>query len=272
MTLLEIILLIIGIIVFVASFLVGSKDSGSKDYEVADKEIKKLIDDKIKEASSILSDKVDDSVDYSVGMAERNMEKVTNEKIMAISEFAESVMEDIHKNHDEVVFMYDMLNDKQTNLKNTVREVEATAKSAKETVTRVKEQAIDVANDQALKTKTSEVSGSENAQQGVDDNQFMPFSIPAVNVKNASDNRKNDIENSLPARKNPKKSPQIDSIPVMPTMITSDDDMESEEEAQNQNEKILSLHRAGKSNMAIAKELGMGVGEVKLVIDLFKEM
>ena len=41
-------------------------------------------------------------------------------------------------------------------------------------------------------------------------------------------------------------------------------------ENQNNNERILELHNAGKSNMAIAKELGLGIGEVKLVIDLFE--
>lgn len=39
---------------------------------------------------------------------------------------------------------------------------------------------------------------------------------------------------------------------------------------RNSNERILELHKAGKSNMAIAKELGLGIGEVKLVIDLFE--
>ena len=39
---------------------------------------------------------------------------------------------------------------------------------------------------------------------------------------------------------------------------------------KNNNEQILELHNQGKSNMIIAKELGLGVGEVKLVIDLFK--
>jgi len=42
------------------------------------------------------------------------------------------------------------------------------------------------------------------------------------------------------------------------------------EEGQNNNEKILEMHRQGKSTVAIAKELGLGVGEVKLVIDLYK--
>ena len=38
----------------------------------------------------------------------------------------------------------------------------------------------------------------------------------------------------------------------------------------NNNEKILEMSRAGKSNMGIAKTLGIGTGEVKLVVDLFK--
>ena len=45
---------------------------------------------------------------------------------------------------------------------------------------------------------------------------------------------------------------------------------ETAEEGQNNNEKILEMHRQGKSTVAIAKELGLGVGEVKLVIDLYK--
>ena len=39
---------------------------------------------------------------------------------------------------------------------------------------------------------------------------------------------------------------------------------------KNSNDRILEMHKAGKSNMSIARELGLGIGEVKLVIDLFK--
>ena len=45
-----------------------------------------------------------------------------------------------------------------------------------------------------------------------------------------------------------------------------------QENISNSNEHILQLHKEGKSNMAIAKELGLGIGEVKLVIDLFEGM
>ena len=45
---------------------------------------------------------------------------------------------------------------------------------------------------------------------------------------------------------------------------------ETAEEGQNNNERILEMHRQGRSTVEIAKELGLGVGEVKLVIDLYK--
>ena len=44
------------------------------------------------------------------------------------------------------------------------------------------------------------------------------------------------------------------------------------DDGSNNNEKILEMHRQGKSNVAIAKALGLGVGEVNLVIDLFEVM
>ena len=46
----------------------------------------------------------------------------------------------------------------------------------------------------------------------------------------------------------------------------------TQDNGRNSNERILDLHKAGKSNMAIAKELGLGLGEVKLVLDLFEGM
>jgi hypothetical protein len=40
---------------------------------------------------------------------------------------------------------------------------------------------------------------------------------------------------------------------------------------KNHNDDILFLHDAGKTDVEIAKDLGLGLGEVKLVIGLFKE-
>ena len=43
------------------------------------------------------------------------------------------------------------------------------------------------------------------------------------------------------------------------------------QQESNHNAAILELHRQGASEIEIAKELGLGVGEVKLVLGLFRE-
>ena len=42
------------------------------------------------------------------------------------------MLADINKSHQEVVFLYDMLNDKHNNLKETIKHVDKTAKEAEE--------------------------------------------------------------------------------------------------------------------------------------------
>ena len=48
-------------------------------------------------------------------------------------------------------------------------------------------------------------------------------------------------------------------------------EIQSSDANGNRNEAVLKLHAEGKSNVAIAKELGLGVGEVKLIIDLYRQ-
>jgi hypothetical protein len=45
---------------------------------------------------------------------------------------------------------------------------------------------------------------------------------------------------------------------------------DEEEEGVNHNDEILTMHRKGISDVQIARDLGLGLGEVKLVIGLFK--
>jgi hypothetical protein len=43
-----------------------------------------------------------------------------------------------------------------------------------------------------------------------------------------------------------------------------------EESGNNHNDMILALHQQGKPDVEIARDLGLGLGEVKLVIGLYK--
>ena len=217
----EIILLVAGAVVFVLSFLLPAKkeENSQETKKLAKEEIKALVSQELESVRGHVDDVVEEAVGYAMEKTERSLERLSNEKIMAVNEYSDTVLKEIHKNHEEVMFLYDMLNDKHTNLKNTVTEVNKTVKEAEATVNTF----------QMLNTEPAAVVAKEPVKEEEPENK----------LKDGMD------------------------ISFMP---------EPEEEGLNSNERILELYRQGKSKVAIAKELGLGVGEVKLVIDLYKNL
>ena len=219
MGILEVILLIAGIVVFIGSFLLpsGKTEESGINKEAAKEEIKGL--EEMQTVRSRMQDKMEETSEDALEKAERSLERLTNEKIMAVNEYSDTVLQEIHKNHEEAMFLYDMLNSKHANIKDTVSKMDKAVKAAE-----------DKAKDRA---EAMEKPGKEN---GVEEQKVeTPTETPE-----------------------PSESPEIGCKG------------ETAEEGQNNNEKILEMHRQGKSTVAIAKELGLGVGEVKLVIDLYK--
>ena len=118
----DIILLIIGVGIFIASFVVASKfeDLPEMTNEEAQRRLEEIYEKIQQKARECANEAVAESVKDSMDETERSLEKLSNEKIMAVSEYSDTVLDEIHRNHEEVMFMYDMLNDKHTNLKKTV--------------------------------------------------------------------------------------------------------------------------------------------------------
>lgn len=164
-------------------------------------------------------------IDDKIEQMEIKIDKLTNEKIMAMGEYSEEIQEKISQNHDEVMFLYNMLNDKEEVLKNTIRDIEAVKAS-------VKKMAIvnDVAKD--VTKKSANVVANEE---------------PMIN-----DTSKVEISEAKEEVKSTEKSGSL-----------------RKREISNNNQMILDLYAKGKTNIEIAKELGLGIGEVRLVIDLF---
>lgn len=221
MGMLEVVLLIAGIVIFVGSFLLPSGKESGINKEAAKEEIKGLVEEEMQTVRSQMQDKMDETSEDALEKAERSLERLTNEKIMAVNEYSDTVLQEIHKNHEEAMFLYDMLNNKHANIKDTVSKMD---------------QAVKAAESQA-KIKTEEL----REQQMEKTAEEKPVEVQ---------------ENTEPMES--AGSPEIGFMG------------ETAEEGQNNNEKILEMHRQGKSTVAIAKELGLGVGEVKLVIDLYK--
>lgn len=219
MEMMEIVLLIIGTVVFVISFVIPSRTETDTKVaqELAQGEIRNLIAEEMNQIKQQVDGVVDEAITYAMEKTERSLERISNEKIMAVSEYSDTVLSEIHKNHQEVMFLYDMLNDKHISLKKTVTVVEKKAKEA---------QAI---AKEAFQTLQPEVV------------------TPAVTKA--------------------EPQPQIEEKTVRTPVF----EKISSNTPKNSNEAILALYKQGKDRIQIARELGVGVGEVDLVIGLFKE-
>ena len=289
----QIILLILGIVIFVLSFIIPEKIGAHFDRKETEQEVKELLDGEVKKAIDKLESQADETVGEAVDRAERSLERISNEKIMAVNEYSDTVLSDIHKNHEEVVFLYSMLDDKHTNLKEIVANVEQTTKDVQSTMSdmvRLRNTTEELIQNQFLQAEqqkivyenpyNQEVVSTDTVQpveesplQGVVTEQVVvkkdedeptieqlvlaleEFSQKPVDtgrtVKKSSETKKTKSK----TRKNSKELPEI----------------QTRDAKGNHNDTILKLHKEGKSNVAIAKELGLGVGEVKLVIDLFRQ-
>ena len=257
MTGMEIALLILGIIVFIASFIVPETmyTPDEETVKLSEDKINEMVDGKIRDAKDKIQDTIDETISYAMEKAERSLERVSNEKITAVSEFSETVLSDINKNHQEVMFMYDMLHDKQKNLRETVIQADKTNAMAKETKTEL---------ELVTKQLQEETKAEETMEQTMDedvDNQFETINLVKEVIEPQTPKKTRKTSKSTSAKTGKIIEPV--SMPVIG---------DAETESINNNDRILELHKKGKSNIAIAKELGLGVGEVNLVIDLFEVM
>ena len=119
MTGVEILLLVIGVVFYVGSFFLTEKLSPgelNKIGELSNDEIEKVMERELQKAVGEIEGRVEEKVEEVMIKSERSMEKECNEKIMAISEFSDTVVETINKTHNEIMFLYSMLNDKHTEL------------------------------------------------------------------------------------------------------------------------------------------------------------
>lgn len=368
MSVIEVVMIIIGAGVFLLGYLLPArkKDTSQEVQLISEAEVRRMVEAEVKDVREKISDIVDETINYSIEKTERAMERVTNEKIMAVNEYSDTVLEEINKNHKEVVFLYDMLNDKHDNLMMTINEatqaseeIRQTVKdaevTAKETAKKIQD-AEDAAEAAILKVQEAE-NTARQAQEAVQEavesvmgavqdtrtdllslhsaREYRQDVLQEVQALTGDDRTVEEIPVNLPEEETasgfdaeeqpeeiefqpirPKRveilhEPDGDYVAPQQEMTTSEafasmgifgarqeepeslkrrtkakrgfrrepaEDARSVEiqfakgkdNGRNSNERILELHKAGKSNMAIAKELGLGLGEVKLVIDLFE--
>ena len=98
---LEIVLLLLGGVIFVLSFVIPSKmeEMSKETRELVEDEVKSIVNKEMDGMKGKIEDIVDETVTYAMEKTERSLERVSNEKIMAVNEYSDTVLEDINKNH-----------------------------------------------------------------------------------------------------------------------------------------------------------------------------
>ncbi|MDE6364901.1 MAG: helix-turn-helix domain-containing protein [Lachnospiraceae bacterium] len=370
---LEVVMLVFGVGAFAGSFMIRDKSSEDGEGQHVDVElIRDVIEKEMKDAKERVTEVVDETLEYAVEKTERASERISNEKIMAINEYSETVLADINKSHQEVMFLYDMLNDKHNNLKETVKHVDRTAKEAEEAAnaaalalaakaqeeaeTKEKEKQEEEKKKKAAKNMLMDKDAQEkeyarrqmarlilpmqqeltmhrqmdpralgmkslvanpvNKQPSEKPAELSPLVVKSVEIVSADIVSSNDMQpvvgstgiepvsmadlQTLGSRPENMKVVDVKPADIRPVEVYSfveqaphiERPVKKETQAagintgnqqdgyaasqpvddfkENNNDRILRLHKEGYSNVEIAKELGLGVGEVKLVINLFK--
>lgn len=235
MTAIEVALLLIGVVFILGSFFVMEKLSPqelSRVAELSEDELRMVMDRELAAAGAKISDMADEAVDLSMNQIQRTMEKDTNEKIMAISEYSDSVMEKLQKFNNEVTFLYSMLGDKHAELNESMAQL----------------------NDLILSCQSAQAQVVA-LQQQYQEQHIRPV---CQTEPPEPDNDPDDVEYARQPERVPDQ-PEADQM-----------EPESEERSITVKEQILGRYRAGEKLKDIARDLGLGFGEVKLIVELYK--
>lgn len=243
----EAILIIIGVLFIVVSFFVTEKLTGKEMEEISrlsEAELKTVMEKNLQEVKDSLNVALDDVIHNTADRAERAMEKESNEKIMAISEYSDTVLDNINKTHKEVMFLYSMLNDRYDELTGFANEVNAF--QAK------------------LDAYREQMQSQEQVMQ-----EFNANAVNASNVLNAANGY-----GQMATSKVQDVSPDMIQQPENVEFFAGQDEEEGLDfnikDDSNHNKDILELYQEGLSEVDIARKLSLGIGEVRLVIDLYK--
>ena len=168
------------------------------------------------------------------------------------------------------MFMYDMLNDKHKNLTSVVSEVTKKADEAKKVVKEVEEKIIlPTEPEEPVPVATVEKEPVMELEK-ITAKVITPEEAMGLHVVGNTSNDEDEIKPIQEQQPNAKVVPITEAVRVEAKSTNPDKNMKELTAADpiSQNRQIIEMHKAGKSNMVIARELGLGIGEVKLVIDL----
>ncbi len=282
---LEIVLIVAGLFFFTLSFFVTEKLSDSDiEYikKLSEKEINVLLKQELDAASEKIQASIDEKTEDAIARIEAETDKDTDNKLLSIGEYGDTViknfnensektLESVNKSHDQITFIYSMLSDKEQKIDKLSKKLayeedylRAFRSSIEEKAEELKKMNIevtaeDIKNASAFSNsrkddEASESVSSENSKMDTSEEEVQDASGDSVKTENLGISDLNDLKAAFEKEISNEKS-----------------ENEKRPGEKSINEKVLALYKQGYSEVEIAKNLGKGVGEVKLILGLFDE-
>lgn len=296
MDIIIILCMIVGVALIGASFIIkegSGVDSREKEKIAEEIRAKALSDESLKKVMTKVekdfTDKLSGIAEDKLVSSTDHMSEITNNKMLAINEMSGQLIEKIEQNHKEVIFLYDMLNEKSDNLKDFSAKIDGLRKELESEEKRIKALNHDL-DDKIVKLKEVRQTVITKPAKAVSVQQDRSGTVPTgiEQVKATSEILNNVVptqakalvqmqkkEQEAMAQNTDKqtlskeeKSTEASSAHVKNQVVEAEVKADMKAELST-NDKILLMKEEGKSVLEISKALGIGQGEVQLILGLF---
>ncbi|MBR5369498.1 MAG: hypothetical protein IK138_09525 [Lachnospiraceae bacterium] len=305
MTVLEIILLLLGIAFIVISCFII--DRGSSD----DKETGLVPgnSDELKEMGENIKQNINGEAGRIIADAQDKLESLSNDKIIAVGEYSDQVIEKIEADHKEAVFLYQMLCEKEEELKEMTNRMSTLKTECERVLMEEKEDAERKESYEAEMEKLRAELEAEKERAREELENEMARAREELEKERELLRAKAEPEVTEPASEpepgeeepEPETAEKVAEPPIekKPTAKAASGKAKTKSAASktstvkkteparksawesvkatdsrdtrmlSRNDEIIALYKQNKSVMEISRLLQMGQGEVKLIIDLY---
>lgn len=245
----------------------------------ADRQIGEEIQRATEQVEKILEQRQEETIND----ASEQLAHLSNEKIIAVGEYGDQILDKIQKNHSEVVFLYNMLNEKENEIKEVIhsldkKKAELSDYSAKvsyelkQDIRKVESRASKLSVKDVMEMTTDAMVKVQEEEKEILEQEEKEMLLEPSGIQRLKSGKSfspgkekqtisGDVQESK--KKNMSQEHQYFQIPGEP------DREEELPEDKDYKEEIIGMYNEGRSILDISRELKIGQGEVKFVIDLY---
>lgn len=290
MAVLEAVMVIIGLAAVFLSFKAADGSSKADTDNSNGEELKNITEEARKTLDKFSSD-LKSKADEVLNETDGKLGTILNEKIMGLSEYSGQILEKMENNHSETVFLYDMLNEKEKEIKELVHDIDVLKAGIRDELAKEYQEHkkhLEEAGNIVLKPVADSMPQQAFNNDGIPDELLYAGAegtgtineetvMPEEDIKILPEQDNDDTHTAMYdaeiAKIEEQERREKSLRRLYGNMGISDTEaaaIEAGIEHVDHSDEIISLHKKGHTILEISKMLNIGQGEVKFVIDIYK--